>query len=157
MSPRECPATRLVASASKKPARPIIRQMSSKQLATQKVKAGNTSSMENPATRLAADAEKRNVRRDIRQIRRVQAARKWQTRPITRVIPCANIASTAMRANNAVALRDKSQTATADVRLLANIRRKRLAKAAFPTAAVAPKIAKVAITVRHATKAIHCL
>ena len=113
--------------------------------------------MENPATRLAADAEQRIAPMDLRRQRRVQAAQKWQTCPITRVIPCANIASTAMRANNAVALRDKSQTATADVRLLANIRRKRLAKAALHIAAVAPKIAKVAITVRHATKAIRCL
>lgn len=116
INPMEYPARSLAASASKKPVRTIIRQMSPKRLAARKVKAGNTYSIKNPAICLAADARQRIAPMDLRRQRRAQKAQKRKTCPTIRVIPFAKNASTAMRANNALALRDKSPTETADAR-----------------------------------------
>ena len=57
-----------------------------------------------------------------------------------------------MRVNNALALRDKCPTAKAVVKLLANIRRNRPAKAALQIAHSVPKTATGATTGRLATR-----
>ena len=92
----------------------------------------------------------RIVRRAIRPACRVKTARKKKVRPVIRELPFARSASTAMRVNNAVALRDKCPTATAVANRDVPIRPTRRASKDRKIARLAPKTATAAIPVRHA-------
>lgn len=107
--------------------------------------------------RTRVNANPKLVRRVCRQIRPVQRDIGSKNRPHIQAIPFASSANRVPKANNALALRDKSPTETAVVKLLAPIRQTRHASADQATALPAAKTATAATTVPNVPTGLSCV